>query len=204
MKEILRLAGVFLVLMVMGTAITMLLFAAILSDIRWLSVLLTIVLLLSIYYVSFLEGAVEGRKARMFEATMRRQEQDRGVAPTEAEKARFFAPWKGFAAAYIAALPGIVLSILMLFLAPGSQLYFDMTPIIRLILSLYMGTFSWLEGLMPYIYLPLSLVLPSIIGLGYLFGPKFYDRMMKQIEESKRKRRRRRRKKTTGPANPAK
>lgn len=200
MKDILRLAGISLVLMIATSILTLLLTSVILGDIVWLSIAMTVLLLVSILYLSFLEGAVEGRKARMFQVSMERQEKERGLAPTEEEKSRFFKSWKGFAGAGIAALPGILLALFMLLCPRTSDLYITMTPVVRIVLSLYMGLFGWAEGLMPYLYLPLALLLPFVIGLGYANGTVFYDRMMKQIEESKRKRRRRKRKKTPDSA----
>ena len=78
--------------------------------------------------------------------------------------------------------------------APESELSGLLTPVVRLVLGVYLGAFGWMEGLMPYAYLPLSLLLPAMIGLGYTYGPVFYEKMMKQIAESKRKRRRRKKK----------
>ena len=195
MKEVGRVALRFLFIMALGDILTMVFAAAVLGDFQWLAILMTVLLLLAIFYVGFLEGASVGRKDRMYQATMEKQEEERGVQPTKEEKSRFFHAQKGFAGAFLAASPGILLSLLMLFLPRGGELYATLTPILRLFLGMYLGLYAYIEGLMPYIYLPLALIMPLLMGFSYCYGPKLYDKMMKQLEENKRKRRRRRRKK---------
>ncbi len=196
MKEIGKLALRALFIMIVANVLTMAFASAVLAELRWLAIVMTVLLLAALLYIAYLDGASNGRKDRMFQATMEKQEADRGVSPTEQERSRFFKPQKGFAAAYLAAAPGILLSLLMLFVPQGSTFYADMTPVVRLFLGMYLGLYEYVESLTPYIYLPLSLVLPTVYAFGYLSGPGLYEKMMKQIEESKRKRRRRRRKKT--------
>lgn len=196
MKEVWKIALRSVLVMAAATMLTMAFASAVLADIEWLGAVMTIVLLAVVFYVGFLEGALQGRKDRMYQASMQRQQQERGIEPTPEERTRFYKAWKGFAGAFLAASPGILLSAFMLFVAPESELSGLLTPVVRLVLGVYLGAFGWMEGLMPYAYLPLSLLLPAMIGLGYTYGPVFYEKMMKQIAESKRRRRRRKKKKT--------
>lgn len=196
MKDVFRFALRAFALLAGGTIITLAFTSAVLSDTAWVAAVMTIVLILAIAYLAFQEGTLKGRKDKMFEASMLRQEQERGLAPTKEERTRFFIPWKGFVGALIAASPMILISIVILFVDKGAQ---PMTMILRFVMAIYIGTFNWLDALMPYVYLPLALILPIVMGFGYLYGPRLYEKMLKQIDDSKKKRRRRKKKKKTEP-----
>ncbi|MDR2514696.1 MAG: hypothetical protein LBD02_05745 [Christensenellaceae bacterium] len=161
----------------------------------WLRVLLSVLLMLAGLYFGMYSGILRGRKDKMYEISMEKQRQERGVGPSEEEKGRYFSPKKGILGALIAAAPGLLLAALVSVLSlTGGGLQMVLQPVLRLQMGLYLGLVELaVPGLAPHIFLPLTLLLPAAFALGYLDGPNQYAKMMKQIERGKRRRRRRRR-----------
>ncbi|MDR3085867.1 MAG: hypothetical protein LBU47_06080 [Christensenellaceae bacterium] len=160
----------------------------------WLRVALSALLLLAGLYFGLYFGVLRGRKDKMYEISMEKQREARGVEPTEEEKGRYFSVKKGILGAFIAAAPGFLLAVLVSALSLAGA---DVTMIeasLRLGMGLYLGLAEFvMPGLLPHIFVPLTLLLPAAFALGYLDGPNQYAKMMKQIEQGKRRRRRRRR-----------
>ena len=135
------------------------------------------------------DGLNRGAKDVKYTRMMERQMTERGYVMTEKEKERLFKPSKGFVAGFIAAAPSIALSVLsMIINIDGTN--WVMNLLTRISLGHFLGLFTYMENLTPWLYLPLALVYPVAMGVAYTYGPKMWDYQVQQMEKAKREKRR--------------
>lgn len=186
-------------LMMYGAAVIIaLLFSSLVaSDNTFFSVLGIIATLLVLVVLAFFEGGSRGEADSAFEKRLQDREKERGEAPTPAERERFYYPWKGAVASLLSVSPLILLSIFMLFypVPAAEDAVFIGTVIIRALLWPFLGILSHFSVQQTWIYLPLSLVFPAVVSVGYAMGPKRFSKLLRQMHDNEERRRRRRKKK---------
>ena len=199
MKDTLKFAGSTLLLLVTLIMINMIFVQSLTGDYDWFNILLAVIFTLVVLAAAVYDGLNRGAKDVKYTRMMERQMTERGYVMTEKEKERLFKPSKGFIAGFIAGAPSIVLSILSMILnVDGTN--WVMNLLTRTSLGHFLGIFAYAEALTPWIYLPLALVYPLVLGIANTNGPKMWDYQVKQMEKAKREKRRkvnRRRKKKT-------
>ena len=157
----------------------------------------TVATLLVLVALGFFEGGARGEADAQNARILENREKERGIAPTELELQKNFYPWKGFLCGLLGVSPVVLVSLFML-VAPllfsaESVVFAWLTVVTRVLLLPYLGLFP-MEGAVTWMYLPVSLIFPLIIGVSYLMGPRRFSKMIKQMHENEEKRRRRKKK----------
>ncbi len=153
---------------------------------RWLSFALVFALLNG---VGFFEGGTRGEADSAFERRILKREADRGEPPTQEERRRFFKRWKGVAFGLLGLSP-VILFALYMFICGLSGLLPEgnwQTPVMRILLWPYITLFP-ADISRTWYYLPLSLIFPASIAVGYLMGPKRFAKLLRTISENNRRR----------------
>jgi hypothetical protein len=189
MKDILKFTGTTLLMLVTLTLVGVVFIQSFMGDYEWLNMTLTAIYSLAVIAAAFWDGLQRGTQDCKFSALMNRQAQERGHEINQGERARMFRPQKGFLAGLLAASPAIVLSVLALIFQGPEHLW--STFVTRIALGAFLGVFQYVEALLPWLYLPVALLYPLCVGVGYLMGPKMWDRQVKLMEKAKKAKRRR-------------
>ena len=184
MKDTLKFAGATFLMLATLVLINMVFVQSLMGDYDWLNLLLTVVYTALVLAAAVYDGLNRGAKDCKFTALMEKQKAERGYQIQPAEAERLYRPAKGFTAALIASAPAIVLSVLAMFFPTDASLW--ITPLVRLSLGEYLGLFQYVEGALPWLYLPLSLVYPAVCGAAYLYGPRLWARQVEKMEKAKR------------------
>lgn len=196
MKDILRFAGSTLLMQITLIMINMVFVQTLAGDSDLFNMVLLVIFTLVVLASAVYEGVNRGAKDCKYSKMMERQQAERGYVVSDKEKEKFFKPSKGIAAGMIASAPAIVLSLISMIVNSNDAIWLAFAT--RISLGEYLGLFSYTEDLVPWIYLPLSLIYPAVMGVAYTFGPKLWARQQEQMEKAKREKRRkvnRRRKK---------
>lgn len=197
MKDTLKFAGATFLMLATLVLINMVFVQSLMGDYDWLNLLLTVVYTALVLAAAVYDGLNRGAKDCKFTALMEKQKNERGYQIQPAEAERMYRPAKGVTAALIASAPAIALSVLAMLFTAEAPLW--ITPLVRLSLGEYLGLFQYIEGALPWLYLPLSLVYPAVCGAAYLCGPRLWAHQVEKMEKAKRdklrKVRRRRKKK---------
>ena len=199
MKDIVKFALSSLLLMATLTMINMVFVQSLTGDYDWLNALVTVIFVLVVLAAAAYDGVVRGAKDCKYTDRMKKQETERGYVMNKAEEEKLFKPSKGFIAGALAASPAIVMVIIcMIFNADGMSWILNFLT--RMSIGHFLGIVLYVEELTPWIYLPLALAYPAVLGLAYTFGPKLWVKQQADMEKAKREKRRkvnRRRKKKT-------
>lgn len=195
MKDILKFAGSSLLMLVTLIMINMVFVQSLVGDYDWLNILLTVIYTLVVLAAAVYDGLNRGAKDCKFTATMERQKEQRGYVVNAVEAQRLYQPAKGYAAGLIASIPAIVLSVLAIIFSGSDGLMLGVLT--RISLGEFLGLIQYMDGILPWGYLPLALIYPAVMGTAYLFGPKMWAHQVAQMEKAKREKLRkvRRRKK---------
>ena len=188
MKDTLKFAGASFLMLATLILINMVFVQSLMGDYDWLNLLLTVVYTALVLAAGIYDGLNRGAKDCKFTALMEKQKAERGYQIQPAEAERLYRPAKGVAAALIASAPALALSVASLFFAQHAPVW--LTFLTRLCLGEFLGVFQYVEGALPWLYLPLALVYPACISVAYLFGPKLWARQVAQMEKAKREKRR--------------
>lgn len=199
MKDILKFAGSSLLMLATLILVNMVFVQSLMGDYDWLNILLTVLFTLIVLAAAVYDGLNRGAKDCKFTAMMEKQKNERGYVMNETEAQRLYKPFKGYAAGLAASVPAIVLSLLSMILAGKNSMMLNVLT--RISLGEFLGLFQYMEGALPWAYLPLALVYPALMGTAYLFGPKMWAHQVELMEKAKREKlrkvRRRRKKKPT-------
>ena len=189
MKDILKFTGTTLMMLVTLTLVGMVFNQSFMGDYEWLNMTITVVYSLAVIAAALWDGIQRGTQDCKFSQLMDRQAQERGHEITKAERDRMFQPMKGFLAGLLAASPAVIMAILALFLADTDHLW--VTLVTRVTLGAFLGVFQYVDALLPWLYLPVALLYPLCVGVGYLMGPKMWERQRRLMEKAKKAKRRR-------------
>lgn len=184
MKDILRFAGTTLLMLATLTLVGMIFVQSFMGDYEWLNITITAVYSLLVLAAGFYDGMQRGTQDCKFTSLVQKQQEERNHEITAQESQRMYKPMKGFYAGLLAASLTIILAIVMLFLRGDAALY--MTPVIRILLGAFLSVFAYVENLLPWFYLPMALIYPALVGIGYLTGPAMWQRQLKIMEKAKK------------------
>ena len=164
-----------------------------LGDLEWLRTLVSVGYVALALAAGVYDGVSRGAKDCKFTALMEKQQKERDYQISDQERQRMYDPKKGFIAGLFVGALGIVTAIVAICL-PATQLIYA-TPIIRVILGMYLGLFTLIESWLPWAYLLVWVLYPLAIGAGYLLGVSSWNKEKALIEKSKRRRKVRKKKK---------
>ena len=170
------------------TLVSVVFIQAFMSDYDWINLLLTVLYSLLVVAAALYEGMQRGAKDCKYRNLMQRQMEERGYVMNAEEASRCYLPYKGFVAGLIASSPSILLALAAVIAGKSAPVWLNIAA--RISLSAYLSLFQYVEALLPMLFLPLALVYPLCIGLGYLAGPRLWKRQVEQMEKAKREKRR--------------
>ncbi|GEM_PF-1443126 len=184
MKDRMKFAGQVLILFVTLTLVGVFFISGFMSDYAWLNIILTVVFMLICAAASFYTGLQRGTGDCKYTKLIEKQIAERNYQPDENEKAKFFHKEKGFIAGVIAASPAILIALVCLFCFGSVPT--GLTVAARFILGIYLCVFQFIPDVGAWVYLPMSLLWPALVGIGYLYGPKMWDKTVASIEKAKK------------------
>lgn len=197
MKDVIKFAMSSLLMLVTLIMINMISIPMLMSDYSMINLILTIAFTLLALAAAAFDGVNRGAKDCKYTALMEKQQRERGYVLSDAEKDILYRPMKGVYAGLILSAPAVLMSLVcIVFNADSANWVINF--IVRMTLGHFLGLFSYINGLMPWIGLLLALVYPAVLAGGYLCGPKMWAKQQEQMEKAKREKRRkvsRRRKK---------
>ena len=184
MKDRMKFAGSVLILFVTLTLAGIFFISGFMSDYVWLNVILTVVYMLICGGASFYTGLQRGTADCKYTRLIEKQMKERSYQPDENEKQKFFRKEKGFVAGGIAGSLGILAALVCLFCF--GHVPSILTVITRFILGTYLCVFQFIPDVGAWIYLPMALLWPALVGIGYLRGPKMWEKTVSSIEKAKK------------------
>ena len=188
MKDILKFTLSAFLMLATLTLVSVVFIQAFMSDYDWINLLLTVLYSLLVVAAALYEGAQRGAKDCKYRNLMQHQMEERGYVMNAEEASRCYLPYKGFVAGLIASSPSILLAFAAIIAGKSAPVWLNIAA--RISLSAYLSLFQYVEALLPMLFLPLALVYPLCIGLGYLAGPRLWKRQVEQMEKAKREKRR--------------
>jgi hypothetical protein len=158
-----------------------------------------VVVILALLGFAFFEGGTKGEADSALARRLAKRKEEKGVEPTQDELGRCYKPWKGPVAAFGSMSLFILLALYMLIAPYANWPYLTwQTYLMRGILFPYATLFPVpVEGdgnaalSITWFYLPLTLLYPTAISIGYLMGPKRFAKFLRTMHDNQEKRRRR-------------
>lgn len=163
----------------------------------WWAFAFSLALIAGVCMYALNEGAYLGDKAVAMQKLIDKQQAEgRGIAP---ERYNEVYDWRVGVRAYIyTVLPFLVIAIVnyILYLSWPEDTLNTMDLIVTILFMPYVQLFSpWIEtidtAIVRLCYIPASLIVPAFVLIGYLRGPVYYERKMKEMMKGSKKKRRR-------------
>ena len=163
----------------------------------WWAFAFSLALIAGVCMYALNEGAYLGDKAVAMQKLIDKQQAEgREIAP---ERYNEVYDWRVGVRAYIyTVLPFLVIAIVnyILYLSWPEDTLNTMDLIVTILFMPYVQLFSpWIEtidtAIVRLCYIPASLIVPAFVLIGYLRGPVYYERTMKDMMKGSKKKRRR-------------
>ena len=163
----------------------------------WWAFAFSLALIAGVCMYALNEGAYLGDKAVAMQKLIDKQQAEgREIAP---ERYNEVYDWRVGVRAYMyTVLPFLVIGIVnyILYLSLPEDTLNTMDLIVTILFMPYVQLFSpWIEtidtAIVRLCYIPASLIVPAFVLIGYLRGPVYYERKMKEMMKGSKKKRRR-------------
>lgn len=184
MKDRMKFAGQVLILFITLTLVGIFFISGFMSDYVWLNVVLTVVFMAVCAFGSFYTGLQRGTADCKYTKLIEKQIAERSYQPDETEQKKLYHKEKGFVAGGIAGCLGILCALVCLFCF--GHVPPILTVITRFVLGIYLCVFQFIPDVGAWIYLPMALLWPALVGIGYLRGPAMWDKTVESIEKAKK------------------